>query len=57
MAVANMGLSGGAALFGPLQGLLSYPHLFYIVVAVGLFVLSLLRFIDVGAMLDRMERL
>ncbi|MEC8933459.1 MAG: MFS transporter, partial [Candidatus Latescibacterota bacterium] len=31
MAIANMGLSGGAALMGPLQGIFSYPHLFYVV--------------------------
>ena len=40
MALANMGLSGGAALLGPLQEMMSYPHLFYVVVGCGLFVIA-----------------
>ncbi|MBT3341546.1 MAG: MFS transporter [Gemmatimonadetes bacterium] len=57
MAIANMGLSGGAALFGPLQSLLSYPNLFYLVAGWGLLVLAVIRFIDVEAHLKRMENL
>ena len=57
MAIANMGLSAGAALFGPLQSLLSYPHLFFVVVGCGLLVIAVVRFIDVDAHLQRMENL
>ncbi len=57
MAIANMGLSGGAALLGPLQEMMSYPHLFYVVVGCGLFVIAVVRLIDVDAHLQRMESL
>jgi PAT family beta-lactamase induction signal transducer AmpG len=57
MAIANMGLSGGAALLGPLQGILSYPHLFYVIAGWSCLVLVLLRFVNVEAHLKRMESL
>ncbi|MBP39510.1 MAG: MFS transporter [Candidatus Latescibacteria bacterium] len=57
MAIANMGLSGGAALMGPLQGIFSYPHLFYVVAGWGCLVVIGLRFLDVEAHLKRMEHL
>ncbi|MED5416723.1 MAG: MFS transporter [Candidatus Latescibacterota bacterium] len=57
MAIANMGLSGGAALMGPLQGIFSYPHLFYVVSGWGCLVVISLRFLDVEAHLKRMEHL
>lgn len=57
MAIANMGLSGGAALFGPLQGLLSYPNLFFMIAGGGLVVVVILRLIDVNLHLQRMESL
>ena len=38
MAIANMGLSGGAALLGPLRQWLSYPHVFFVVAACALLV-------------------
>jgi hypothetical protein len=52
-----MGLSGGAALMGPLQGIFSYPHLFYVVAGWGCLVVIGLRFLDVEAHLKRMEHL
>ena len=47
MAIANMGLSGGAALLGPLQQWFSYPHVFFVVAACALLVVVLLVFVDV----------
>jgi PAT family beta-lactamase induction signal transducer AmpG len=47
MAIANMGLSGGAALLGPLRQWLSYPHVFFVVAACALLVVVLLVFVDV----------
>ena len=57
MAIANMGLSGGAALMGPLQGIFSYPHLFYVVAGWSCVVMVGLRFINVDSHLKRMEDL
>lgn len=47
MAIANMGLSGGAALLGPLRQWLSYPHILFVVAACALLVVVLLVFVDV----------
>ena len=54
MAIANMGLSGGAALLGPLQGWLGYPPLFLVVACSSLLVaVLLLRFVNVDQHLQR----
>jgi PAT family beta-lactamase induction signal transducer AmpG len=47
MAIANMGLSGGAALLGPLQRWFAYSHLFLFAAACALLVVVLLRLVDV----------
>jgi len=54
MAFANMGLSGGAALLGPLQGWLGYSPLFFVVACSSLLVaVLLLRFVNVDQHLQR----
>lgn len=57
MAIANMGLSGGAALLGPLQQWLGYPPLFFFVACYGLLVVFLLRFVSVSEHLQRVSSL
>lgn len=57
MAIANMGLSGGAVLLGPLQRWLGYPPLFFVVAAASLLVVVLLRFVHVGQHLQRVSSL
>lgn len=54
MAIANMGLSVGAALLGPLQGWLGYSPLFFVVACSSLLVAVLvLRFVNVDQHLQR----
>lgn len=57
MAIANMGLSGGAALLGPLQGWLGYSPLFFVVACSSLLVIVLVRFVNVGQHLQRVSEL
>ncbi len=54
MAIANMGLSVGAALLGPLQGWLGHSPLFFVVACCSLLVaVLLLRFVNVDQHLQR----
>jgi PAT family beta-lactamase induction signal transducer AmpG len=57
MAIANMGLSGGSALLGPLQEWFGYPPLFFVIACCGLLVVALLRFVNVGQHLQRVKSL
>jgi PAT family beta-lactamase induction signal transducer AmpG len=47
MAIANMGLSSGAALVGPLHQWLPYASIFFVVSACALAVVSLILYVDV----------
>lgn len=57
MAIANMGLSGGAVLLGPLQRWLGYSPLFFVVACCGLLVVVLLRFVNVDQHLQQVSGL
>jgi PAT family beta-lactamase induction signal transducer AmpG len=57
MAIANMGLSAGAALLGPLHATFSYPHLFHVVAGCTVVVLFLVRRIDLDTHRQRVAEL
>ena len=57
MAIANMGLAGGAALLGPMQQWLGYSTLFFALACYPLVVVVLLRFVDVTRHLQQVSSL
>ncbi len=57
MAIANMGLSSGSALLGPLQATLSYSPLFHIVAGCGVAVILLMYLVDLDKHRARVQAL
>lgn len=57
MAIANMGLSGGSALLGPLEQRLGYAALFFVLAAYAFAVVALLRFVNVSRHLEQVSGL
>jgi len=57
MAIANMGLAGGAALLGPLEEQFGYAALFFVLAAYAFAVVALLRFVNVSRHLQQVSGL
>lgn len=57
MAISNFGIAGGAALFGPLEAVLTYEQLFYAFALIPLTALVILHFVDLDAHVARIDAL
>lgn len=57
MAISNLGIAGGAALFGPVEAVLSYEQVFFVFALIPFVALMILRWVDLDTHVARVAAL